>query len=257
MICHVCKQPAIGLCKECFKFYCEGHGNETCVACATSRASVNPAVNRVNSNPTPLKVSSPGDTIITIPEKTTISPIESALDDSIAKRSNEIIATLKGISIKTPRDSGGYWKGIPHDEILIAMVQQIERRAGWRLSDIITSITEDNADIAIILGIIIPRFTEALGPRHELTFAVVNSNAKRFALRAYIGIRLRETGICVIMETLATMRKHTKSAKVYNVAWDFFNRYEQNIPNIILLLRELEGRELDGDEVRNLLETVP
>jgi hypothetical protein len=33
MSCHLCKNSAIGLCRQCFKFYCHVHGNGYCSSC--------------------------------------------------------------------------------------------------------------------------------------------------------------------------------------------------------------------------------
>jgi hypothetical protein len=39
MICHVCREQAVGQCKECLKFYCARHGDGVCVRCGEAIAS--------------------------------------------------------------------------------------------------------------------------------------------------------------------------------------------------------------------------
>ncbi len=33
MSCHICANIAIGLCRQCFKFYCQEHGDGFCSSC--------------------------------------------------------------------------------------------------------------------------------------------------------------------------------------------------------------------------------
>ena len=46
MICHVCKQQAVGQCKSCGKFYCEQHGDVYCTPCSTNIKPAEQAIKR-------------------------------------------------------------------------------------------------------------------------------------------------------------------------------------------------------------------
>ena len=46
MICHVCKQQAVGQSKRCGKFYCEQHGDVYCTPCRTAIQPAEQAIER-------------------------------------------------------------------------------------------------------------------------------------------------------------------------------------------------------------------
>ena len=46
MICHVCKQQAVGQCKSCGKFYCGQHGDVYCTPCRTAIQPAEQAIER-------------------------------------------------------------------------------------------------------------------------------------------------------------------------------------------------------------------
>ena len=46
MICHVCKQQAVGQCKSCGKFYCRQHGDVYCTPCSTNIKPEEQAIKR-------------------------------------------------------------------------------------------------------------------------------------------------------------------------------------------------------------------
>lgn len=43
MLCHICREPAIGQCRTCWRFYCASHGNVECETCAASRKRAQPS----------------------------------------------------------------------------------------------------------------------------------------------------------------------------------------------------------------------
>lgn len=129
---------------------------------------------------------------------------------------------LRTVKVIRPDGAGEYWEGIPHHQLLAALLQQL-REKELTPSDPTIGLSADNADLIATLtveGNRLPLLVERL--HHGL--GLITSNARRHALRIYYGVWTEE-GIGIPIGTLQIGGKHTNGFDLQETVNEIVRNY--------------------------------
>ncbi len=121
---------------------------------------------------------------------------------------NATLQEVGDVPLVTPSQAGPHWKGIPHYQLLNALLSEIEER-GWTADKPRFSLTKNGAGLAGAFEIDVPK----IGPPEGMRFAlgILTDNAYERALRLYAGADVSVCNNGLATGQIILAKRHTKN----------------------------------------------
>lgn len=156
---------------------------------------------------------------------------------------------LAGLPSRRPAKAGGYWSEVPHYQLLIELAEAAEAK-GYKSGLIEAALNPDQHDLAATIALHPDASFAALLPGMTPALGVMNSNARRFALRVYLGV-ITDDPVGIPLEVLL-VRKHSADA-VESAARRLTRAIGPAMRRLPAVVARLRDRRVGSDRARILV----
>lgn len=162
------------------------------------------------------------------------------------------IEQLARVKLVEPPDAGGLWQGVQH----AALVRAITKTAldlGISSTYENAALSKDGADIAAVfkIGSDWTKAAEDLG--FDVMLGVKNSNARRFALSLFIGLRCQKWKTALVLSESIAGRKREGRFNLTNRLNTAIADCIENLKTAPILLSCLRHKGLDAQQAESLV----
>lgn len=163
---------------------------------------------------------------------------------------NTTIDEVRNIPLTTPTKAGGYWKGIPHGELVDTISDEVRSR-GWKITEELYCLSKDGADLAGAFSLTIPHLDSPEGQAYSLGF--LTSNAMRRSLTMVVGTTVEVCSNGMATGEIVLCKKHTTNFDIITEVDFAVGRYLEKAKDIPALVTRLRGRDLKPVEAEHVL----
>lgn len=164
------------------------------------------------------------------------------------------LVTLKQVRAvplrQPPRKPGAYWQGVPHGELVGAILDECAGRH-WKVTETKFCLSKDGADLAAALSLDVPDLEMPAGQR--LGLGILTSNAMRRALRIVVGTTVLICQNGMVSGELVLTRKHTVGFDIHRDIVDALDDYLTKARAIPNMVEGLQARKLKPSEAEHIL----
>ena len=166
---------------------------------------------------------------------------------------NTTLDQLREIPVVRPEGAGGSWRGIQHGDLVDTILDEVALR-GWGVAEMKFSTHRDGADLVGAMDIL-PGADSGIDVPPGMAFGLgfMTSNARRRALRVYVGGRVFVCNNGMASGTIVCRKKHSLHTDLTGEIERSLDRYAVEAGKLSTMVARMRETHVDPGTVSDLL----